>query len=236
MKKKKAKLRRRRQSHETNRSAIIKARFEWGKNVGPKTKKRWSGKIRGGGGGSPRRALARYAFMARVSNFTCNNETRRDSKEGSDERSGKAAQAYRRWASIDDRGKDARNEIGQRSGERRGGEGEEDDIRVEEARSVPSPFLRFPRPPFPTTRPQNTALTTDITSEKPCRSGIPSRSDGESSRQTFHPFIFLPLPSTSPSFLPFCYGIDTLENSPDNPNITKTKRTTTSPWISKTFR
>lgn len=117
-----------------------------------------------------------------------------------------------------------------------GGEGEEDDIRVEEARSVPSPFLRFPRPPFPTTRPQNTALTTDITSEKPCRSGIPSRSDGESSRQTFHPFIFLPLLSTSPSFLPFCYGIDTLENSPDNPNITKTKRTTTSPWISKTFR
>lgn len=121
MKKKKAKLRRRRQSRETNRSAIIKARFEWGKNVGPKTKKRWSGKIRGGGGGSPRRALARYAFMARVSNFTCNNETRRDSKEGSDERSGKAAQAYRRWASIDDRGKDARNEIGQRSGERPGG-------------------------------------------------------------------------------------------------------------------
>lgn len=138
-----------------------------------------------------RRALARYAFMARVSNFTCNNETRRETRKG--EARMRGAEKQRRRI---DGGRRSTIE-GKMRGTRSVNDREEDDIRVEEARSVPSPFLRFPRPPFPTTRPQNTVLTTDITSEKPCRSAIPSssRSDGESSRQTFHPFIFLPPPS-----------------------------------------
>lgn len=61
---------------------------------------RSSGKIRGG---SYWRAFPRYAFMASVSNFTCNNETRRDSpyKGASDE--GGKADVSTRWASMVER-------------------------------------------------------------------------------------------------------------------------------------
>lgn len=109
--------------------------------------------------------------MARVSNFTCNNETRGATHriKGPGDEGGKA-ETYRR---IDAVGVDGRNEramIGRKIGRgtRSVNDREKDGGKMIYMWSVP--FLRFPRPPFPTTRPQNTALTTDITSEKPCRS------------------------------------------------------------------